>query len=81
MINAKLIDEISNKINKIISSTPASEVEKAMRALLQGTFEKLELVSREEFDVQAQILLQTRNKLSDLEQKLAELEARLASKE
>jgi ubiquinone biosynthesis accessory factor UbiK len=80
MLNAHFIDEISSKISALIASTPASEVEKNLRALLQGVFTKMELVTREEFDVQSQVLLQTRNKLNALEQKLAEVEARLAGK-
>jgi BMFP domain-containing protein YqiC len=81
MLNAHFIDEISSKISALIASTPASDVEKNLRALLQGIFTKMELVTREEFDVQSQVLLQTRNKLNTLEQKLAQLEARQAGKE
>lgn len=81
MTNTAFIDKISSKINLLIASTPASEIEKNLRALLQGIFTKMELVSREEFDVQLQILLQTRNKLNMLEQKLAEMETRLTSKD
>ncbi len=81
MLNTQLIDEISKKINTLISSTPAPEIEKNLRALLQGAFAKLDLVSREEFDVQTQILLQTRNKLELLEKRLAELETKQAVKE
>jgi Uncharacterized protein conserved in bacteria len=80
MLNTHFIDEISSKINALIASTPASDVEKNLRALLQSAFTKMELVTREEFDVQSQVLLQTRNKLNALEQKLAEVEARLAGK-
>jgi BMFP domain-containing protein YqiC len=81
MLNVHFIDEISSKISALIASTPASDVEKNLRALLQGIFTKMELVTREEFDVQSQVLLQTRNKLNTLEQKLAQLEARQAGKE
>ena len=80
MFNTQLINEISSKINALISSTPAPEIEKNLRALLQGAFAKMDLVTREEFDVQSEVLLQTRNKLEALEKKLAELEARLADK-
>ena len=81
MPNAHFIDVLSNKISELIAKTPAAEVEKNLRALLQGIFTKMELVSREEFDVQAQVLLRTREQLNMLERKLAELETRLANKE
>jgi len=74
MIDARIVDEISNKISGLIGSGPAMEVERNVRALLQGVFAKLELVTREEFDVQTQVLLQTRNILEQLAQKVAELE-------
>lgn len=77
MLNAKLIEEISLRISKMLSETPAAEVETNLRALLQGIFIKLELVSREEFDVQSQVLSRTRAQLERLEQRLAALEARL----
>ena len=81
MQNAHFIDILSNKISELIAKTPAAEVEKNLRALLQGIFTKMELVSREEFDVQTQVLLRTREQLNMLERKLAELETRLANKE
>ena len=77
MINAQLLDEISSKIRDIKKLSPASDVEKNIRALLQGAFTKLELVSREEFDVQADVLRLTRQKLDQLEAKLAKLESLL----
>jgi ubiquinone biosynthesis accessory factor UbiK len=74
MFNSEKINEISNKINEIIKSSPLADVEKNINALIQGAFTKMELVSREEFDVQAEVLRNTREKLEKLEAKLAELE-------
>jgi ubiquinone biosynthesis accessory factor UbiK len=74
MFNSEKINEISNKINDIIKSSPLADVEKNINALIQGVFTKMELVSREEFDVQAEVLRNTREKLTKLEAKLAELE-------
>lgn len=54
-----------------------SELERSFRALLSSTFEKLDLVSREEFDVQAQVLARTRARLEELERQVALLERRL----
>lgn len=52
------------------------DAEKSLRAALHAAFEKLDLVSREEFDVQTRVLARTRAKLDALEQQVAELEAR-----
>lgn len=76
MINTKIIDEIASKISQMLASTPAADIEKNINALLRGMFTKLELVTREEFDVQTQVLLRARMQLDALEKKLAELEAR-----
>lgn len=81
MLQNKWLDEISGKISQLISETPAADVEKNLRALLQTAFAKLDLVTREEFDAQAQVLLRAREQLTMLETKLGELEARLATKE
>ena len=80
MFNADKINEISSKINEIIKSSPLADIEKNINALIQGAFTKMELISREEFDVQAEVLRNTREKLAILEVKLAELEADLIKK-
>jgi BMFP domain-containing protein YqiC len=64
-----------------MAESPAAELEKNLRALLQSAFAKLDLVTREEFDVQSQVLLRAREQLNVLERKVEELEARLAGKE
>jgi BMFP domain-containing protein YqiC len=74
MINTQFFEDLSSRIRDITKSTPAADMEKNLRALLQGAFTKLELVSREEFDVQADLLRRTRQKLELLEAKQAELE-------
>jgi BMFP domain-containing protein YqiC len=74
MFNSEKINEISNKINEMIKSSPLADVEKNINALIQGAFTKMELISRDEFDVQAEVLRNTREKLEMLEKKLAELE-------
>jgi ubiquinone biosynthesis accessory factor UbiK len=80
MFNSEKINEISNKINEMIKSSPLADVEKNINALIQGVFTKMELVSREEFDVQAEVLRNTREKLVKLEASLVELESRLRQK-
>ena len=75
MFDANKINEISNKIKDVVNSSPLADVEKNINALLKGMFTKMELVTREEFEVQAEVLRNTRQKLDLLEAKLAELEA------
>jgi ubiquinone biosynthesis accessory factor UbiK len=75
VLDNKLIDDISRKVSGMIAGSPMADVEKNVRALLQTAFAKLDLVTREEFDVQTQVLQRTREQLSLLEQRLAVLEA------
>jgi BMFP domain-containing protein YqiC len=82
MINQKLFDEIGAKVSEVMASSPAKDVEKNVRAMLAGMFSKLDLVTREEFDVQKEVLLRTREKLGHLEERIAMLEkAALAPEE
>ena len=75
MLNAKIIEDMSSKLRAAANSGPAKDIEKNMRALLTQGFAKLDLVTREEFDVQTQVLARTREKLAALEKLVAELEA------
>ena len=76
MIDKNKIQEISDKISKIIEYSPISDIEENINALLQSTFTKLDLISREEFDVQTQVLKRTRLKLEDLEKKIDALQTK-----
>lgn len=75
MLNQKVLDEIGTKVNELLSQSPVKDVEKNLRVLLAGVFSRLDLVTREEFDVQQGILKRTREKLTALEARVAELEA------
>jgi len=75
MFNPKFLDEIATKLNDVMASSPAKDFEKNARALLAQGFAKLDLVAREEFDVQAAVLDRTREKLTALEARVAALEA------
>jgi len=76
MLNPKLLDEMSARISSLLAATPAGDIEKNLRAALAGLLAKLDLVTREEFDVQREVLTRTREKLTTLEARVAELEAR-----
>lgn len=76
MLNPQLLDEISARVSSLLKATPAGDVEKNLRAALSGVFARLDLVTREEFDVQREVLLRTREKLVALEARATELEAR-----
>lgn len=75
MLNTKAFEELSAKLSAAANSGPVKDIEKNMRALLAQGFAKLDLVTREEFDVQTQVLAHTREKLTALEARVAELEA------
>ncbi len=76
MLNQKFLDEISAKLSQAVANSPARDVEKNVRALLAQGFAKLDLVTREEFDVQAEVLVRTRQKLEQLESRVTALEAK-----
>ena len=76
MMDKNKIQETSNKISKIIENSPINDIEENINALLQSTFTKLDLISREEFDVQTQVLKRTRLKLEDLEKKIDALQTK-----
>lgn len=75
-LNTKALDELAARIGKAMENSPAKDLEKNVKALLQGGLGRLDLVTRAEFDTQAQVLLRTREKVERLEQRLAELEGR-----
>ncbi|MDO8812969.1 MAG: accessory factor UbiK family protein [Gallionella sp.] len=75
MLNAKIFDDLSAKLSEVMKSSPAKDIEKNVRALLMQGFAKLDLITREEFDIQAQVLARTREHLTALEARVAALEA------
>jgi BMFP domain-containing protein YqiC len=75
-MNEKLLSELSARLAALAAANPAKDLEKNFRGMLSSVFTRLELVSREEYDVQAQVLARTREKLAALEARVAELEAR-----
>ena len=79
MQNQKLFEEINERVRAVLAQSPAADIEKNMRAMLAGLFSRLDLVTREEFDVQREVLSRTRQKLVELEAKIAELEKQASS--
>ncbi len=75
MLNAKIFNDLSKKLHEAANSSPVKDAEKNVRALLAQGFSKLDLVTREEFDVQTQVLAKAREQLLALEARIAELEA------
>jgi len=73
---SNIFNDLQSKINEALESSPAKDLEKNVKAFMSQGFAKLDLVTREEFDIQAQVLAKTREKLEALEKRVAELEAK-----
>ena len=80
MLNPKMLDEMSKKMSDVLAQSPAKDIEKNARALLASLFARLDLITREEFDVQQEVLKRTREKLTEMEKRVAELEAAMLRK-
>lgn len=80
MIEKRLIDDFNERVARALRDSPAADIEKNLKALLAGWFDRLELVSREDFDVQRRLLERAHAKLAELEKRISELEARPPSK-
>jgi BMFP domain-containing protein YqiC len=74
MIDPKNLEEIGAKLSALLANSPVKDIEKNAKAVMSGMFAKLDLVTREEFDVQAQVLARTRAKLKELEARVTALE-------
>jgi len=79
-VDTKLLDELNRRVKELIAASPAKDIEKNLRALLSSAFSRLDLVTREEFDVQQDVLRNTREKLQQMEVRVAELEAKARMK-
>ena len=75
MLDKKLLDDINERMRSVLAQSPAADIEKNLRVLLAGWFSRLDLVTREEFDVQREVLRRAQDRLAQLEARLAELEA------
>lgn len=83
MLDAKFLDDIARRLSGAMPDTAKAvqaDLEKNLRAATQSVFARLDLVTREEFDVQCKVLARSRAKIEQLEKQVAELEARLLNK-
>lgn len=77
MLDPKLFDELADKLSQFLPpglKTAQQEAHKQLRVVLQNTLTRLDLVSREEFDIQQQMLLRLRQQVEQLEQRIQQLE-------
>jgi ubiquinone biosynthesis accessory factor UbiK len=76
MEKTAFLDDLQQRLASLIEGTPGADLRRNLKALLAQQFAQLELVTREEFDAQVRVLTRSREKLRDLERRLAELESR-----
>jgi BMFP domain-containing protein YqiC len=75
----QFFNDMQAKMQQVLDNSPAKDLEKNVKAFMSQGFAKLDLVTREEFDIQADVLAKTRSKLEALEARVAELEAKLST--
>lgn len=75
MIDKRLLDELGERVNEAFRSSPAADLEKNLKALMLAWFDRLDLVVREDFEVQKKLLERAHAKLAELEARIGELEA------
>ncbi|MFZ6689279.1 accessory factor UbiK family protein [Undibacterium sp. SXout11W] len=80
MNKQNFFEDMQAKINQALENSPAKDIEKNVKAMMTQGFSKLDLVTREEFDIQAQVLAKTRAKLEALEARVAALETQITQK-
>lgn len=68
------LDELQHRIREVLQHSPAKDLEANLRAMLLQGFAKLDLLTREEFELQTEVLARTRSKLEALEKRVADLE-------
>ncbi len=80
MSRTRILDDLSARISEFLAASPAKDVEKNVQALLSAAFARLDLATRAELEIQVKVLARAREKLSELEARVAELESRLSRK-
>ena len=74
MLDPKLLEDLSARISTLLANTPVADFEKNLRAVLVAQFSKLDLVTRDDFEIQKALLSRAQERLAALEQRLAEIE-------
>ena len=74
MLDPKMFEDFTQRVSGLIANSPAADVEKNVRSMMSSFFSKLDLVTREEFDTQANVLARTRQLVDQLTARLDELE-------
>jgi len=74
MIPDSFLDQLSGKINDLLPEHLPRNIKQNVRAILEASFSKFDLVTREEFDVQREVLLRTRERVDLLQKELAAIE-------
>ncbi len=80
MMNTDFLDNLVRQVMQTLPGTDSQltkDLEKNLRAAIQGVFNRMDLVTREEFELQTELLARTRSRLEQLEQQVAELEGQL----
>jgi BMFP domain-containing protein YqiC len=80
MTDKRFFDDLSDRINEALRNSPAHDLEKNLRALLASWFDRMDLVLREDFEVQTKLLERAQAKLAELESRVTELETRTLRK-
>jgi BMFP domain-containing protein YqiC len=76
----EVLDEMARRVGELLQNSPVRDIEKNAKAVLSAGLSRLDLVTREEFDVQADVLIRTREQLAQLEARIAALEAQLSNR-
>jgi len=80
MLDPKILDDVSSKLGALLAGTPAKDIERNAKVMLSNVLSRLDIVTREEFDVQSQVLARTREKLQVLEARVDALEKQSSAK-
>lgn len=77
-MNKKILDDLQEKLGQILTSSPAKDIERNIRAILTQALSKLDVATREEYEIQHLIITQLQNRITALEQRVTELERHLS---
>lgn len=79
MLAKQIFEDVSEKVHQAFENSPVKDVEKNVKAIVTSAFSRMDLVTREDYEVQQSMLLRACEELSILQQKVAQLESQLAS--